>query len=189
ATCHRPENGFADRVPDHGGRNAPTLLNVVYNDSQFHDGRATYLEEVVARTLVDERPAPESAAFRHAWGGVVVRLLEDRAYRERFHNAFGASPSQDTVGKALAAYLRTLLCGDSLHDRALAAQAARKGAQLEKADYEKVLDADALKALGREGKAPAEVADELMHGYRVFHDLDVERREKKLPPTNCAVCH
>ena len=47
ATCHDPDKGFADgkKVSEgvggkKGTRNAPTVLNAVFNEFQFWDGRA-----------------------------------------------------------------------------------------------------------------------------------------------------
>src|SRR5207253_2183850 len=133
--CHDPQRGYGDgRV--HDGLRTPSLLNCVYNDHQFADGRAAELEEVIGPSPVDE-PGPAGGAFRHAWGGV-ERLRKDESYRKEFREAFGCEPTQDAAAKALATYLRTLLSGNSLHDRALAAQ-PNKGT-LEQADYRRVLD-------------------------------------------------
>jgi cytochrome c peroxidase len=195
AGCHMPENGFADHSR-HDGLGTPTLLNAAYNAYQFRDGRVRRLEEVFAQSLEDEREGQGEGGLRHVWGGVVRRLREDVGYQRQFLAAFGCLPSQDAVGRALATYLRTLLCGDSLHDRALAARAARKGDQLAEADYEKALDDAALKALGRDGKPKAEVAAELLHGYEVFHNLKKvkvlvgEGEGQGRPGTaNCVLCH
>ena len=47
ANCHDPEKGFTDQLPDRDGRpwpvrqrNAPTVLNALFNIEQFWDGRA-----------------------------------------------------------------------------------------------------------------------------------------------------
>jgi cytochrome c peroxidase len=185
ATCHDPMRGFTDGLKDHSGFNTPTLLNVVYNSYQFWDGRATRLEEVVQRTLEDEREiaTAKDEPFQHVWHGVVTRLKNDFRYIQPFDEAFGTPPTQDAIGKALATYLRTLLGGDSLFDRARYQQAQRKGMALEAGDFEKVLDATALKVLGREGKKSAEVAAELQLGYRLFHNMVPDRQ------THCSKCH
>jgi cytochrome c peroxidase len=184
AGCHLPEHGFTDGLTGHGGFNTPTLLNCVYNARQFWDGRASSLEEVVYLPVGEQIAGDPEGPFRHAWGGAaIVRLYGDKGYRDTFENVFGTGPTLDTLGKALATYMRTLLCGDALHDRAVQAQAARRGRELEPADYEKVLDPARIKALGREGKTAAQVAGELYDGYRLFHNLVGNR------PTNCVRCH
>ena len=52
ATCHDPTRGFTDHKPtsegirkQKGQRNAPTMLNAMFNATQFWDGRAATLEE------------------------------------------------------------------------------------------------------------------------------------------------
>ena len=52
ATCHDPDKGFTDGRKTSvgikqqvGHRNAPTVLNALYNDTQFWDGRARHLED------------------------------------------------------------------------------------------------------------------------------------------------
>ncbi len=182
ASCHMPDRGFTDGMKVHNGFNTPTLVNLVYGTSFFWDGRAGSLEEVFARNLEDERETANLAATRHTWGGSVLRLMNGK-YKRRFENVFATPPTQDAVGKALATYMRTLLAGASLHDLALIEQAGRKSKELEADDYEKVLDARALKLLGREGAAKKEVAEEVFTGYRLFHNLQGERK------LNCVNCH
>ncbi|MGH7171015.1 MAG: cytochrome-c peroxidase, partial [Gemmataceae bacterium] len=92
--------------------------------------------------------------------------------------------TQDTVGRALASYLRTLLSGDSLHDRAVQQQNRQHSSTLQAAHYEAVLDAAALAELGRDKTKKTETAAELMHGYRLFHGM-----EKTRPLMNCSRCH
>jgi cytochrome c peroxidase len=182
AGCHNPERGFTDNLQGHGGWNTPTLLNCLYNPHQFWDGRATYLEEVVQRTIDDERET-EAGPFRHVWGGIVRRLRANVDYRLQFRRTFGTEPTQDAVARALATYLRTLLCGDSLYDRARRLQTEQKAAELEPAHFEALLDETALKGLGREKAKKAEVAAELHRGYRLFFNKESGRS------TNCTVCH
>ncbi|MBL8799948.1 MAG: hypothetical protein JNM56_39060, partial [Planctomycetia bacterium] len=170
ASCHDPATGFTDKnvLP----RNPPTLINSVYNAHQFWDGRASALEEVVQRNLEDERDTGADGYQRHAWSGVIGRLRQNKDYVAQFRRAFGTPPTQDAVGKALACYLRTILSGDSLHDRAEWAMKQRGSNQLEARDYEKVLDDAALLALQEPGEgmpAKAEVARELFTGWTLFH--------------------
>lgn len=196
ATCHRPEHGFANSQGTHeDGFNAPTLVNCVFNRRQFWDGRAARLEEVVQRTLEDERSSDSPRPFQHTWSGVIARLRKKPSYHEQFNRVFGkpageedrvekANITQDTVGRALASYLRTLLAGDSLHDRAVQEQNRQRGATLQAVHYEAVLDDAALTELGRDKTKKTATAAELMHGYRLFHGL-----EKTRPLMNCSRCH
>jgi cytochrome c peroxidase len=185
ADCHVPDRGYTDNRRGHQGFNTATLVNCVFNGAQFWDGRATYLEEVVQRTLEDEQETEQTDVFRHVWGGAIRRLREPVhvSISYQFTQVFGCEPTQDAVGRAIATYLRTILAGNSLHDRAVQRKAERRATALEPADYEAVLDDAALKALGREGKAKAEVAGELHRGYRLFYNQDTDHK------ANCVACH
>src|SRR5713101_6677671 len=60
ATCHDPQRAFTDGRPTSigvqgrsGQRNAPTVLNALYNKTQFWDGRARTLEEQAGLPIVN----------------------------------------------------------------------------------------------------------------------------------------
>ena len=60
ASCHNPERAFTDGKPNFysftgrlGQRNAPTILNALYNKTQFWDGRAQTLEDQAALPIVN----------------------------------------------------------------------------------------------------------------------------------------
>ncbi len=173
ATCHRPDRAFTDGLV-HDGVRTPTLVNAVYNRRQFCDGRAVYLEEVIQQSLDDELlpedPPENPRMFRHAWGGVLHRLRANARRLDEFETVFGNTlVTQDAVGKALATYLRTLLAGDSLHDRAEAARRARGAtAALEARDYEAALDNAFLTSVGQPEGARAAVAARLVQGHKLF---------------------
>jgi cytochrome c peroxidase len=148
---------------------------------------------VVQRTVEDERAEPE-AARRHVWGGVVKRLREHPDYPESFRMVFGAPVTQDAIGKALATYLRTILSGNSLYDRA-AAENSGSYERLTADHFDKALRKDgkegketiaALNALlkeldlGREydPAKPDQAARDLAAGYTLFHGK-----------ARCARCH
>jgi cytochrome c peroxidase len=206
ASCHQPQYGFANpQKVERESLNVPTLLNCVYNTHQFWDGRASYLEEVVQRSLQDENEPAGAQPFRHVWAGVVRRLRQMPRYSNDFAKVFGEPPlgksssvtiTEDTLGRALATYLRTLLCGNSIHDRAWQAWLRRTNRQgtavepgkktereLAAADYAAVLDDTALKELDRGGAKKEDVAQELHRGYRLFFSLDDNHR------VNCVACH
>src|SRR5207248_7968426 len=132
------------------------------------------LEQVIQRDLADEGPLPallplaQRPAYRHAWNGIVHRLEKNDAYRARFRKVFGTRPTQDNVAKALATYLRTILSGNSVYDRARQA-AVRRGLEHPGAeDFAGVLDAREVKNLGGGLTTPAEAAPVLAKGYELF---------------------
>lgn len=121
AMCHLPGEGFtsnqtATSVGMEGQtvrRNAPTLLNVVYREHLFHDGRDTSLVTQAWGPLLHPAEMANPSA-----GYVVERVRGQAAYANEFAKVFGArGVSMDTIGEALAAYEATLLDGNTRFDR------------------------------------------------------------------------
>jgi cytochrome c peroxidase len=120
ATCHDPANAFTDHTviavgasSKVGTRNAPTILNAMFSDQLFWDGRVRSLEE--------QAKQPMTNPFEMGMGDndtVVVRVSSIPEYRERFQSVFGSEGiTIDTIVKAIAAYERTQLSGNSPFDR------------------------------------------------------------------------
>lgn len=120
AMCHVPEQGFtsnelATAVGVEGRtvrRNSPTLLNVAYVRQLFHDGREFSLENQVWGPLLARNEMANPSL-----GYVVEKLRQLPDYRGLFEKAFGRLADVDAIGKALAAYQRTLVSGNSRFDR------------------------------------------------------------------------
>lgn len=122
ATCHDPRRAFTDsrsvsigikgRV---GQRNAPTVLNALYNKTQFWDGRAPTLESQAALPILNpfEMGQPSLAA-------AVARVAAVPEYQEAFRRAFGRPPNTTDLTRAIASYERTQLSFDSPFDRYVA---------------------------------------------------------------------
>lgn len=123
ATCHDAAKGFTDSPLAKsegvrkltGTRNAPTVLNAAYNESQFWDGRSPDLEDQALHPFVNpvEMALPDHEALLEIVRG-------DAAYREQFRAAFGIAPEAITireVTQAIAAFERTKIAGDSPFDR------------------------------------------------------------------------
>ena len=117
-SCHVPGLGWADGRAKGVGyqgkeltRNVPSLLNAAYYVGFFHDGRAGTLEEQALGPLFNPDEMNSTASQ------LVSTLTGISEYRSRFQEAFGAEPSIETVGKALAAFERTLISKDSAFDR------------------------------------------------------------------------
>jgi cytochrome c peroxidase len=186
ASCHQPEHGFTEgRLKTRRGDfNTPSLINAVYNRHQFWDGRVAALEEVVVRSLEDERPAADDPErlpdeVTHRWGGLVKELDANTPFRVAFATVFAIEkPTQDAIAKALATYMRTLLSGDSLVDRAEAQRQTAGAAALDAAHFLPVLDAEALKAIGGGKLDKEQAARQLALGHQLFHGK-----------ARCAACH
>jgi cytochrome c peroxidase len=177
AKCHDPNHGFCNdgAIDPLGGEyNTLSLINCVYNKHQFWDGRVNTLEQVLVRSLDDENVVGERRIREHIWSGLVPHLDKDKSYRERFVHVFGTAPTQDNIAKALATYLRTILSGNSIYDRAQSARG--KGSVLTAKQFETALTTNDLTALGQGKKA--EAAQKLEKGYNLFHGK-----------ARCQVCH
>jgi cytochrome c peroxidase len=119
ASCHSPDRGFSDgrktamgMKRQVGKRNAPTVLNAAYNRRQFWDGRAASLEEQAAGPIAN----PSEMSLPHA--SCTEKLNADPEYRALFAKAFGEGTIEMVhVQKAIAAYERTVISGNSPFDR------------------------------------------------------------------------
>jgi cytochrome c peroxidase len=122
ASCHNPERAFTDGKPTSigiqgraGQRNAPTVLNALYNKTQFWDGRAKTLEDQAALPIVNfvemGQPSLEAA---------VARIGAIGEYQQAFPQVFGRPPNGSDLVRAIASYERTLVSFNSPFDRFMA---------------------------------------------------------------------
>ena len=120
ASCHDPAFAFTDAKPVavgtaglRGTRNAPTLLNAVFSDLLFWDGRARSLEDQVKHPLLSSFEMGLTSERQ-----LLARVASIPDYRRRFQTVFKSDGLNiDTIAKAIAAYERTLLSGNSPFDR------------------------------------------------------------------------
>lgn len=118
ASCHLPERGFSHGEPKGVGgqllrRRAPTLLNRAFGQRFFWDGRAATLEEQALKPIEDPKEMGSSIAE------TLRRLKQHHDYPKQFQAAFGDGVTADNLAKAIAAFERVLLRGDSPVDRFL----------------------------------------------------------------------
>jgi len=123
-TCHDPTLAFTDRRPTSfgvkgrvGQRNAPTVLNALYNKTQFWDGRVNTLEEQAALPIVNavEMGHPNLDA-------AVAQIAAIEEYQQAFRVVFGRSPNGPDLLRAIASYERTQLSFDSPFDHFIAGE-------------------------------------------------------------------
>ncbi|HNR99058.1 MAG TPA: cytochrome c peroxidase [Planctomycetota bacterium] len=122
ATCHDVTRGFTDQLPvsvgiknQLGRRNAPTVVNTALLQTLFLDGRSPTLEHQAKLPIVNpiEMGMPD--------GETAVKAIKDDAeYRAAFKKAYGREVNHDDIGRALAAFERTLVFIDSPFRRFLA---------------------------------------------------------------------
>lgn len=120
SSCHDPDRAFTDGRPAsigvfgrRGPRNVPTLINRGYGSAHFWDGRARTLEEQVLGPIAN--PLELGATVER----VVEQLCDDADSRRDFQIAFQRDPNGEDLARALAAYVRTIMAGDSPVDRFL----------------------------------------------------------------------
>jgi len=121
ATCHDPKMAWAEHEPtsegigkQRGGRNAPTVINAAYATSQFWDGRAPDLETQATG------PVENPIEMGHSMVAVVEQFSKIPGYQEQFKKVFGTGVTKEGFAKAIAAFERTVLSGDSAYDRYMA---------------------------------------------------------------------
>lgn len=120
-SCHRNEDGTGGHEPTALGakntpllRHAPSLWNVGYLPKLDWDGGSDSLEDQAKRIW-----AGAAMGVGEEQLAVKAEELGDKAdYRPLFAAAFpGLGATPDTVAQALAAYQRTLHCGETAFDR------------------------------------------------------------------------
>lgn len=118
ASCHISQFGFADTAAFSLGvggkkttRNSPSVMNVLSRSLFFWDGRAKTLEEQALQPISnpDEMNLPIETA--------IERLNNNPAYRSYFESIFGIAPNKETLGKAIAAFEKTLETASTHFDR------------------------------------------------------------------------
>ncbi len=119
-TCHVVGMGGVDMLEtsighrwQRGGRNAPTVLNSVFNTAQFWDGRAKDLAEQAAGPLVN--PIEMATTEEHA----LEQLKGIPGYLQYFKNAFPNSNNPITIKNitdAIAVFEATLITPNAPFD-------------------------------------------------------------------------
>ena len=122
STCHDPARAFTDGRPVSigvkgrvGQRNAPTVLNALYNKTQFWDGRVKTLEEQAALPV-----ANPSEMGQPSLDVAVARIAALPEYQQAFRSVFGRAPSGPDLLRAIASYERTQFSFDSPFDHFIA---------------------------------------------------------------------
>ena len=119
ASCHDPERAFTDGGSvstgidgQQGNRSAPTVINRAFSTLQFWDGRATSLEE--------QAKGPLTNPIEHGLKDndeAVARIAAINGYREMFRKVFNREVNIDDLARAIAAFERTVLSGNSRFDQ------------------------------------------------------------------------
>ncbi len=117
ASCHDPARGWADGSAvstgidgQLGGRSAPTVINHLFGKTQFWDGRAASLEEQALGPIAN--PVEMGFSVEEA----VERLRGIEGYQLQFEAVFKGPATAESLGRAIAAFERTILSGGNKND-------------------------------------------------------------------------
>ncbi|WP_165873580.1 cytochrome-c peroxidase [Parasulfuritortus cantonensis] len=118
--CHVPEQGFTSNelgaaIGMEGRslrRNSPSMYNVGYQRTFFHEGREPHLEDQVWGPLLTKVEMDMPSV-----GYVVEKVRQLPEYRGLFEAAFGGPATAERIGQAIASWERTLVSGNSRFDR------------------------------------------------------------------------
>src|SRR5215467_5318045 len=126
STCHDPARALTDGRPLSvgihgrvGQRNAPTILNALYNKHQFWDGRVDTLEQQAALPITNPFEMGSASV-----ADAVSKIAADEDYQSRFMQAFGRGLNEQDMLSAIAAYEQTLVSFDSPYDHFIAGDAS-----------------------------------------------------------------
>ena len=129
ASCHNPSLGFSDGMAKGLGamgaglgRNAPHLYNLAWSTVFFWDGRASTLEDQALE------PIQSPGEMNLPLDSLIARLRRVTAYRERFAKVYGKPGiCKENVGRAIAAFERTLISDNSAFDKYMRGNAGAMG--------------------------------------------------------------
>src|SRR6267154_2835694 len=115
-SCHVCEKGLTDGLPKAIGafnkqlpRSSPTLWNVGYYKEFYWDGRS--------KTLEEQGMAAWTKANMGAKADEIVKKLNAiPGYSQQFQKVFGSDATPASVVKALTAFERTIISGDTAWD-------------------------------------------------------------------------
>jgi len=131
STCHDVTRGFTDQRPvsegvnaQLGKRNAPTVLNSALLQTLFWDGRSPSLDHQAMQPILNpvEMAMPDDTAAMKA-------IRDDAEYQAAFKKAYGREMNYQDLGRAIAAFERTVLFVDSPFRKFLSGDADAISAQ------------------------------------------------------------
>ena len=120
ASCHILEDGGDDNLPvsfgidgKTGTRNSPTVLNAVYNYSQFWDGHAKSLAEQVKGPI--HNPVEMGTNFKK----IIPKLNQDKEYKTQFAKIYKDGITPSNIADAIAEFQKALTTPNSRFDKYL----------------------------------------------------------------------
>ncbi len=174
ASCHHPDEGYGRHTQFgvgieglKGGRNSPVSYNRILSGAQFWDGRAASLEEQAVGPIAN----PIEMGNTHENAVKTVKGIP--GYQIQFAKVFKDGVSIDNIGKAIAAFERTIVTGPSPFDYQ---EQLRPFLKMDKEDLED-LEKEYKAALSLTKAKP--MSKSALRGRELFFSEKV----------NCAACH
>ena len=171
STCHDPSRAFTDgRTVSigikgrSGQRNSPTILNALYNVSQFWDGRAKTLEEQAALPI--ENPSEMGQPTLEA---AVKQIAAVSEYELAFRRVFGRPINGTDLVRAIASYERSQVSFDSPFDHFIGgdknaiSESAKRGWEL----FNTKARCNKCHALTKERRDPTYLMDKGFHNIGI----------------------
>lgn len=131
ASCHKQELAFADDKAISPGvenrfgfRNSMSLTNVVYHDFFLREGGVPTLEMQVLAPIQDHNEMSFNIL------NVAQRLNNDSTYVQSSLKAYNRNPDSYVITRAIAAFERTLISGNSSYDRGFLNLSEKRGETL-----------------------------------------------------------
>lgn len=116
-SCHVCEKGLTDGLAKSIGafgkqlpRSSPTLWNIGYHKEFYWDGRSPSLEKQAMAAWTGANMGAKADEISAKLNGL-------QGYRAQFQKVFGTDATPDNIVKAIAAFERTIISGDTAWDR------------------------------------------------------------------------
>lgn len=116
-SCHVCEKGLTDGLPKAVGalnkqlpRSSPTLWNIGYHKEFYWDGRSASLEKQAMAAWTGANMSAKADE-------IAAKLNALEGYRAQFQKVFQSDATPDNIVKAIAAFERTIISGNTAWDR------------------------------------------------------------------------
>jgi cytochrome c peroxidase len=116
-SCHVCEKGLTDGLAKAIGafnkqlpRSSPTLWNIGYHKEFYWDGRSPSLEKQAMAAWTGANMGAKADE-------IAIKLNAIEGYHSQFHKVFDGDATPDSIVKAIAAFERTIISGDTAWDR------------------------------------------------------------------------
>ena len=118
-SCHVCEHGLTDGLPKAIGagnkqlpRSSPTLWNIGYHKEFYWDGRSNSLEKQAMAAWTGG-----NMGVGEKTGEIAAKINALQGYKAQFQKVFQSDATPDNMMKAIAAYERTIISGNTAWDR------------------------------------------------------------------------